>query len=109
VIGLDSLSHAWIGKDGALEQVDKAAERDPRNNSFTAWRNVTPKHNKLVDTMLSCKAHLIATIRAKTEFVQEKNASWQDRDSQDRPRSGAARRSRVRVHARRRHRSVQST
>jgi hypothetical protein len=74
VIVVDSLSHAWIGKDGALEQVDKAAERDPRNNSFTAWRNVTPKHNKLVDTMVSCKKHLIVTIRAKTEFVQEKNA-----------------------------------
>ncbi len=73
VIVVDSLSHAWIGKDGALEQVDKAADRDPRGNSFTAWRSVTPKHNKLVETMLACKAHLIVTIRAKTEFVQEKN------------------------------------
>ena len=74
VIVIDSLSHAWIGKDGALEQVDKAADRDPRGNSFTAWRTVTPKHNKLVEAMLACKAHLIVTIRAKTEFVQEKNA-----------------------------------
>jgi hypothetical protein len=74
VIVVDSLSHAWIGKDGALEQVDKAADRDPRGNSFTAWRSVTPKHNKLVEAMLACKAHLIVTIRAKTEFVQEKNA-----------------------------------
>ncbi len=73
VIVTDSLSHAWIGKDGALEQVDKAADRDPRGNSFTAWRSVTPKHTKLVDTMVSCKTHLIVTIRAKTEFVQEKN------------------------------------
>jgi SpoVK/Ycf46/Vps4 family AAA+-type ATPase len=71
---IDSLSHAWMGKDGALEQVDKAAERDPRGNSFTAWRNVTPKHTKLVDAILSCPMHLIATIRAKTEYVQEKNA-----------------------------------
>jgi AAA domain len=73
IILVDSLSHAWIGKDGALEQVDKAADRDPRSNSFTAWRNVTPKHTKLVDAMVSCKKHLIVTIRAKTEFVQEKN------------------------------------
>lgn len=73
VVIVDSLSHAWIGKDGALEQVDKAADRDPRGNSFTAWRNVTPKHTKLVDKMVSCKTHLIVTIRAKTEFVQEKN------------------------------------
>lgn len=70
---IDSLSHAWIGRDGALDQVDKAADRDPRGNSFTAWRTVTPKHNKLVERMLSTRLHLLATIRAKTEFVQEKN------------------------------------
>lgn len=73
VIVIDSLSHAWIGKDGALEQVDKAAERGG-GNSFTAWRNVTPKHTKLIDAMVSCKTHLIATIRSKMEYVQEKNA-----------------------------------
>lgn len=73
VIVIDSLSHAWIGKDGALEQVDKAVERGG-GNSFTAWRTVTPKHNKLVDAMVSCKTHLIATIRSKMEYVQEKNA-----------------------------------
>jgi len=27
VLIIDSLSHGWIGKDGALEQVDKAAAR----------------------------------------------------------------------------------
>lgn len=69
---LDSLSHAWMGKGGALEQVDKAVERGG-GNSFSAWRTVTPKHNALVDKILSCKLHLIATIRAKTEYVQEKN------------------------------------
>lgn len=72
VIVCDSLSHAWMGKDGALEQVDKAVERGA-GNSFSAWRSITPKHNALVDKILSCKAHFIATIRAKTEYVQEKN------------------------------------
>jgi hypothetical protein len=69
---VDSLSHAWIGKGGALDQVDKAVERGA-GNSFSAWRQVTPKHNALVEKILSCKLHLIATIRAKTEYVQEKN------------------------------------
>jgi len=69
---VDSLSHAWIGKGGALDQVDKAVERGA-GNSFSAWRSVTPKHNALVEKILSCKLHLIATIRAKTEYVQEKN------------------------------------
>lgn len=73
VIVIDSLSHAWAGKDGALEQVDKIAKREGKQNNFTAWRDVTPKHNRLVDTMLSCKSHLIATIRSKMEYVLEKD------------------------------------
>lgn len=68
---IDSLSHAWMGKDGALEQVDKAAARSRSGNSFAAWRDVTPKHNALVDALVRCKAHVIVTMRAKTEYVIE--------------------------------------
>jgi hypothetical protein len=71
VIVVDSLSHAWAGRDGALEQVDKIAKREGRTNNFTAWRDVTPQHNKLVDAMLSCKMHLVATLRSKMEYVLE--------------------------------------
>jgi hypothetical protein len=73
VIVIDSLSHAWAGKGGALEQVDKIAKREGKSNNFTAWRDVTPQHNKLVDAMLSCKSHLITTIRSKMEYVLEKD------------------------------------
>lgn len=72
VIVLDSLSHAWSGKGGALEMVDNAARRQ-QGNSFGAWRDVTPMHNAMIDAIVGCKAHLIATMRAKTEYVQEKN------------------------------------
>ena len=40
VLIIDSLSHAWSGKDGALEQVDKKAAASRSGNSFTAWRDV---------------------------------------------------------------------
>jgi hypothetical protein len=69
---IDSLSHAWTGKDGALEQKD-AASRRQGENSFTAWRYVTPKHNSMVDAIVGAKLHVIATMRAKTEYVQEQN------------------------------------
>lgn len=69
---MDSLSHAWIGKDGALEMVDSAKARN-QGNSFAGWRDVTPLHNKMIDTMLSCKIHLIVTMRSKTEWVIEEN------------------------------------
>lgn len=71
VIVIDSLSHAWMGAGGALEMVDKARARERNNNSFTAWRDVTPEHNALIDAILASKAHVIATMRQKTEYVLE--------------------------------------
>src|SRR5690606_26818550 len=73
VLIIDSLSHAWAGKDGALELVDKAAKRMQSSNTFAAWRDVTPLHNALVDAMLQSRLHLIVTMRAKTEYIVEKD------------------------------------
>lgn len=73
VVIVDSLSHAWMGKDGALEQVDRAAKRSS-GNSFAAWRDVTPQHNSLVEALLRCPAHLIVTMRSKTEYVLEEDS-----------------------------------
>lgn len=70
VIVIDSLSHAWTGKGGVLEQKDRAAKKTGYND-FTAWREVTPHHNALVDALVKCKTHLIATMRAKTEYIME--------------------------------------
>lgn len=68
IVIIDSLSHAWAGKNGALEQKDNAAARG--GNSWTAWRDITPMHNALVDAMLASKCHLIATMRQKMEYIQ---------------------------------------
>ncbi len=73
VLVIDSLSHAWMGKDGALEMVDRAGKRSPSGNSFAAWRDVTPHHNAMVDAILACRAHVVVTLRSKTEYVQEKD------------------------------------
>ncbi len=72
VLIIDSLSHAWMGKEGALEQVDKAARRY-QNNSYAGWRDVTPMHNALIDAMLQSPCHIIVTMRAKTDYVLEKD------------------------------------
>lgn len=71
VLLIDSLSHAWMGKDGALELVDKEAARSKSSNSYVAWRAVTPLHNALVDAILQSKMHIIVTMRSKTEYVME--------------------------------------
>jgi len=73
VLIIDSLSHAWNGTNGALDLVDQAAARMRTSNSFAAWRQVTPLHNKLIDTILKTNLHIIVTMRAKTEFSVEKD------------------------------------
>jgi AAA domain len=66
---VDSLSHAWMGKDGALELVDRAVQRSHSGNSFAAWREVTPLHRQLVETLLRVPMHVLVTLRSKMEYV----------------------------------------
>ena len=69
VIIIDSLSHAWAGKGGILEFVDKAGKRG--GNNFSAWRDATPRHNQLIEAILSSPCHVICTLRSKVEHVIE--------------------------------------
>ena len=73
VIIIDSLSHAWAGVGGILDIKDRIAKSSRNNNDFTAWREATPKHNELVDSILKSSCHIIATLRTKTayEVIQE--------------------------------------
>ena len=72
VIVIDSLSHAWVGKGGALDIVDQKS-----GNKFAAWKDVTPIHRKMIDKIITSKAHVIATMRSKTEYVLEPNEKGQ--------------------------------
>jgi KaiC/GvpD/RAD55 family RecA-like ATPase len=73
VIVIDSLSHAWEGEGGALDQLDKVAKRSYSGSSFSAWKDITPLQRALVDAMLSSSAHIIATMRTRMEYVLEKD------------------------------------
>ena len=73
IIIIDSLSHAWNGEGGLLEQVDNIASASRSGNTYTAWRQITPKHNKLIETMLNSSCHIIATMRSKTDYVIVEN------------------------------------
>lgn len=66
IVIIDSLSHAWSGPGGVLEMQDQAAKA--LKNSFAAWREVTPEHNRLVDTLLQTNLHVIVTMRTKTAY-----------------------------------------
>lgn len=77
VLGIDSLSHAWFGREGALELVDRETKKSKSGNSFTAWREITPLHNALVDAILRANLHVIATMRTKTEYALSTNERGQ--------------------------------
>lgn len=73
VLIIDSFSHAWMGEEGALALVDEASKRT-KGNSYVAWREVTPLHNRLVNAVLDYPGHIIVTMRSKMayEMVEEK-------------------------------------
>lgn len=73
VLIIDSLSHAWSGSGGLLEEVDKVAARMNSRNSFAAWKDVTPIQNRLIEAMLAAPMHLIVTMRSKQEYVIEED------------------------------------
>lgn len=64
---IDSLSHAWVGKDGALDMVDK------KGGQFGAWKDVTPLHRRMVDAIIHSPMHVLCTLRTKTDYVVEQN------------------------------------
>jgi KaiC/GvpD/RAD55 family RecA-like ATPase len=75
VVIIDSLSHAWQGRDGALEEVERVATRMKTANKFAGWSTVTPKQNALIDKITASPAHIIATMRTKMAYSQDKTDS----------------------------------
>ena len=66
---IDSLFHAWTGKGGALEQVERSGGAG--GNKFAGWGKVTPLQNRLIDDILAYPGHVICTMRTKMEYVVE--------------------------------------
>lgn len=72
---IDSITHEWTGKNGCLELHEEAVARQKAKNTFIAWKEVTPLHNRFFEAVNSVAAHVIGTVRSKVEHVQEKDDS----------------------------------
>lgn len=72
VIIIDSLSHEWEGLGGCLDIQNKLGGR------YTDWGKVTPRHDALIQAILGCNMHVIATMRTKAEYIIEKNQNGKD-------------------------------
>jgi hypothetical protein len=71
VVCIDSLSHFWMGKNGTLDQVDRMSKSS--GNSFAAWRQVTPIHTALIEAIVAAPIHILAAMRARTEWILERD------------------------------------
>lgn len=74
VIITDSITHEWSGVGGCLDLHDQAVKKQRIPNSFTAWAEITPLHQRFVDSILQAPVHMFTTVRSKTDYVlTEKN------------------------------------
>lgn len=78
VIIIDSLSHAWFW------------ELDLAGGRFDGWKNVRPLERKLIDAMIGSSAHIIATMRSKTEWVMEEYTAKDGKTKQAPKKIGTA-------------------
>jgi hypothetical protein len=72
VVVVDSLSHFWMGTDGMLEQVDKAAKR-AGGHGMSGWKEMRPLERQMVEALLAYPGHVICTLRVKTDWVEGEN------------------------------------
>lgn len=72
VLIVDSLSHAWAGEGGLLQQKEALDARG--GNQYTNWAPITKLHERLKSRLLHAPLHVIATMRSKTEYVVEADA-----------------------------------
>lgn len=70
VIIIDSITHEWSGAGGCLELNDEIAKAKFKGNTWSAWSETKARHRALIDDLLACQAHIIVTMRSKTETAQ---------------------------------------
>lgn len=66
VLVIDSYSHYWSGKGGALDVV---------SGNFNKWKDVTPTERRLIDAIVAFPGHVIVCMRAKSDYVDVTGAN----------------------------------
>lgn len=70
VIIIDSATHEWDGKGGCLESNQLLADAKFKGNTWGAWSQTTPRHQRFIEAITTSPCHIITTARAKTETIQ---------------------------------------
>lgn len=70
VVIIDSITHEW---KFILEKVDSITQASNSKNSYTAWWQATPQHDKFIQAILQSPCHIITTVRSKQDYDMGKN------------------------------------
>ena len=85
VIIIDSSSHEWTC---LLEENELLAQSSFRGNTWSAWSKTTPRHDKFVNAVLHCNAHVITCTRSKMETVMGEGKKVHKVGMKDQQREG---------------------
>lgn len=85
VIIIDSTSHEW---NCLLEENEKLAQARFKGNTWSAWSQTTPRHDRFVNGVLQCPAHVITCTRSKTETVMGDDKKVKKMGMKDMQREG---------------------
>jgi hypothetical protein len=72
VLVIDSMSHAWSGAGGLLDQKSRMDAQDS-SKGFLNWDSIGRKQNKLIERIMASPLHIIATTRTKQAYAFEVN------------------------------------
>ena len=85
VIIIDSTSHEWVT---LIEENQRLADSKFRGNSWSAWSQTTPRHDKFVNAVLHLPVHVITCTRSKTETVMGEDKKVKKVGMKDQQRDG---------------------
>ena len=63
---IDSSTHEWAC---LIEENELLAQSKFRGNTWSAWSQTTPRHDKFINAVLHCPVHVITCTRSKMETV----------------------------------------
>ena len=69
ILIIDSTSHEWEGKGGALELQQLAGGR------YQDWGKITPRHDRFILSIADSPIHIIATMRGKDQYTLEQDGN----------------------------------
>ena len=69
ILIIDSMTHEWNGTGGILETNTSIANAKFKGNTYAAWGETTPRHNRFIEAILQSSLHVIVTMRSKQDFI----------------------------------------